>query len=111
MNEVSPMRPFLKNIVLAAFLALAVVGCSTAPKDPPPSSIKALDSTVVTTCKMNLKTDPELASSDIQVSAENDLLVLRGTVPSAEAKAKAEQIALKTKRVEKVANHLEIKSE
>ncbi|MCA9775666.1 MAG: BON domain-containing protein [Candidatus Eremiobacteraeota bacterium] len=103
------MSSKIKQLVLTFLLALAVVGCSTAPKDPPPSSIKALDSTVVTTAKMNLKTDPELAASDIQVSAENDLLVLRGTVPSEEAKAKAEEIAKKTKRVEKVANHLEVK--
>jgi osmotically-inducible protein OsmY len=103
------MNPYLKSVIVSVFLAVAVLGCSTQPKDPPPSSIKAIDSTVVTTCKLNLKSDIELASSDIKVSAENDLLVLRGTVPSEEAKAKAEQIALKTARVEKVANHLEVK--
>jgi osmotically-inducible protein OsmY len=103
------MSSLLKNIVLSAFLAVAILGCSTQPKDPPPRSIKAIDSTVITTCKMNLKTDVELASSDITVSAENDLLVLRGTVPSEEAKARAEKIAKKTPRVEKVANHLEVK--
>ena len=105
------MRSFWKNIVVSVFLAVAVLGCSTQPKDPPPSSIKAIDSTVVTTCKMNLKTDVELAASDITVSAENNLLVLRGTVPSEEAKSRAEKIALKTARVEKVANHLEVKTQ
>ena len=103
------MNSLIKQIVVSALLALAVVGCSTAPKDPPPSSIKALDMTVVNTAKMNLKTDAELAASGIEVTAENDLLVLRGTVPSEEAKTRAEEIAKKTPRVEKVANHLEVK--
>lgn len=103
------MISLCKQLVVFVLLALVLVGCSTAPKDPPPSSIKALDTTVVNTAKMNLKTDPELAASGIQVSAENDLLVLRGTVPSEEAKTRAEEIAKKTPRVEKVANHLEVK--
>ena len=94
--------------LLALFTLLLLLGCGVAPQDPPPTSIKAIDQTVVATAQMNLKTDAELASSQIQVSAENNLLVLRGTVPSEDAKKRAEGIALKTARVEKVANHLEV---
>ncbi len=93
---------------LAFFVLLLLLGCGVAPQDPPPSSIKAIDQTVVATAQLNLKTDAELAASQIQVSAENNLLVLRGTVPSQDAKKRAEEIAMKTARVEKVANHLEV---
>lgn len=99
------MRLFIATLVLSFTL-----GCSTAPQDPPPSSIKAIDQTVVATTQMNLKTDAELAASQIKVSAENDLLILRGTVPTQEAKKRAEEIAKKTARVEHVANHLEVSS-
>lgn len=88
--------------------AVILAGCA-GPKEPPPRSIKAIDQSVVATVKMNLKTDPTLASSSIQVMAENNLLVLRGTVPTQEAKDKAEQIALKTPKIDKIANHLEVK--
>jgi osmotically-inducible protein OsmY len=60
---------------------------------------------------MNLKTDPELAASGIKVKAENNLLILSGTVPSEDAKKRAEAIAKKTPRIEKIANHLVVSGE
>ena len=98
-------------LALATGLALSTLTGCAGPKEPPPRSIKAIDQTVVATVRMNLKTDAELASSTIQVSAENELLVLRGSVPSEEARKKAEEIALKTPKVKKVANHLEVATE
>ncbi len=100
----------MKRLILALATCLSftiLAGCA-GPKEPPPRSIKAIDQTVVATVRMNLKTDAELASSTIQVNAENDLLILRGSVPSEAARKKAEEIALKTPKVEKVANHLEV---
>lgn len=96
--------------ILASFAVLAILlgaGCA-GPKEPPPRSIKVLDDTVITAVKMNLKTDPVLASSKIDVAAENSLLVLRGTVPNEESKKKAEELARKVSKVENVANHLEV---
>jgi osmotically-inducible protein OsmY len=94
-----------------ACLALSLLffsGCA-GPTEPPPTSIKPIDQSVVAAVKMNLKTDGELAGCVIRVEAENELLILRGEVPTEEAKARAEQIALKSAKVEKVANHLEVK--
>lgn len=101
----------MKRAFLSLLAAAALSSCATAPSDPPPSSIHQIDQSVVATVQMNLKTDPELAASGIQVSAENDLLVLRGTVPSEDAKKRAESIAKKTPRIEKIANHLEVSGE
>lgn len=99
------MKRTLGLLVLALWLA------ACAPQEPPPRSIAALDQSVVATVTMNLKTDAELAASGIEVSAENDLLVLRGKVPSEAAKTRAEEIAKKTPRITKVANHLEVSGE
>ena len=101
----------MRNLFVSA-LALLILsfGC-LAPNEvsSPINSVKPIDKGVLTTVQINLKSDPALASSNIQVAAENNLVVLRGTVPSEEAKAKAEEIAKKVDRVEKVANHLEVK--
>ena len=99
------MKRLLASLAVLSFL----FGCSTAPQEPPPRSIKAIDQSVIATVKMNLKTDPVLAGCNIDVKAENGLLVLRGFVPNQEARDKAEEIALKTPKIEKVGNHLEIK--
>ncbi len=90
------------------FLLLVFACASGVPTDPPPNSIKPIDQSVVATTQMNLKTDPEIAASGLSVAAENGLLVLRGTVPSEEAKKRAEEIAKKSAGVDKVANHLEV---
>lgn len=100
------MKPLFASLVFS--LALLLAGCSTEPKEPPISSIKPIDQSVVAAVKMNLKTDAELAASNLEVKAENELLILRGTVPSPEAKERAEAIALKSAGVGKVANHLEV---
>lgn len=98
----------IRTCLLAVFL-LFLLACAAPPPPTPVNSIKVIDSGTVTAVKMNLKGDPDLAASDIKVTAENDLLVLRGSVPSEEAKQKAEEVARKTPRIEKVANHLEVK--
>jgi hypothetical protein len=97
----------MRTFAISLLLLLTFSACA-GPSEPPPSSIKPIDQSVVATVQMNLKTDPELAASGIMVQAENDLLVLRGSVPSEEAKKRAEEIARKTPRIEKIANHLEV---
>jgi osmotically-inducible protein OsmY len=56
-----------------------------------------------------LKGDPVLAGCVIKVSAQNDLLVLDGEVPTNDAKARAETMAGRVEGVKKIANHLEVK--
>lgn len=99
----------MTRFTLASLFLFLLLACAAPPPPTPVNSIKPLDTGTVTAVKLNLKGDPVLAASDIKVTAENDLLVLRGSVPSEEAKKKAEEVALKTPRIKKVANHLEIK--
>lgn len=99
----------MKRFLLSAACCCLLAGC--APKEGQLNSIEPIDKSVVATVQMNLKTDPELAASSLTVDAENNLLVLRGTVPSEAAKKRAEEIAKKTPRIEKVANHLEVSGE
>lgn len=90
---------------ILAFCATLVIGC-TGPTEPPPTSIKPLDTARVTAARVNLNNDPELGPCAIQVSAENDLLVMKGNVPSEEGKKRAETLVRKVEGIEKVANHL-----
>lgn len=95
------------RLVLLALCATLLMGCA-GPSEPPPTSIKPLDTARVTAARLQLNQDAELAPLNIQVSAENDLLVMKGAVPSEAAKAKAEKIVRKVEGIEKVANHLQV---
>lgn len=105
MREFEAMRKIFA--CLAVLSLLFGSGCPK-PKEPPPRSIQAIDDSVIATVKLNLKTDPDIAASNIDVSAENGLVALRGQVPSEDVKARAESIVKKSAKVEKVANHLEV---
>ena len=96
----------MKKLVLL-LLATLTLGCS-GPADPPPTSIQPLNSAHVQAAKANLATDVELAPCNIQVSAENDMLVLKGGVPSQAGKDRAETLVKKVEGIHKVANHLEV---
>ncbi|MBX3172714.1 MAG: BON domain-containing protein [Candidatus Eremiobacteraeota bacterium] len=94
-----------KSVLL--LIAVLVMGCS-GPTEPPPTSIQPIDSAKVQAAKINLSTDTELAPCNIQVSAENDMLVLKGGVPSQAGKDRAETLVKKVEGIKKVANHLEV---
>lgn len=97
------------RVWIVALLAALFFGCSTAPQEPPPTSIKPLDQAKVTAAKLNLSNDAELAPLGIQLSAQNDLLVMNGSVPSDAAKKRAEDLVRRVEGIHKVANHLEVK--
>ncbi len=102
--ESVPMRRLLTCLLLLSSLAIS---CS-APSEPPPSSIQALDRTRILAVESNLKTDPELASAGIQVSAKNYTVVLTGRVTSKEARQKAEDLARRVEGVTEVENKIEV---
>lgn len=87
--------------------ATLMMGCS-GPSEPPATSIRPLDQAKVSAARLNLQTDAELASCGLQLSAQNELLVMKGSVPSEAAKKRAEGLVRKVEGIEHVANHLEV---
>ena len=94
--------------LLVIFLALGLLAGCSGPSDPPPTSIYPLDKAKLTAAEMNMKSDPILAGCIIKCTAENDLLVITGEVPSEASKQKAEELARRTEGIKKVANHLKV---
>lgn len=97
----------MRKSLILGLLAWLLVGCS-GPQEPPPTSIKPIDQAKVSAAKINLQQDVEIGPCALQVSAQNDLLVLKGSVPSEAAKKRAEELVRKVGGIEKVANHLEV---
>jgi hypothetical protein len=97
----------MKTWISLILLASALFGCS-GPTSPPPTSIKPLDQAKVTAAKLNLANDAEIAPCNLQLKAENDLLVMNGSVPSEAAKKRAEELVRKVEGISNVANHLQV---
>jgi osmotically-inducible protein OsmY len=70
---------------------------------------KVTDASVTTRVKSGLVDEPMLKDTAIQVKTVDRVVTLKGTVASAEAKSRAEEIAAKTSGVLRVVNDLEIK--
>jgi hyperosmotically inducible periplasmic protein len=68
----------------------------------------AKDAYVTTAVKSRLLAEDDTPGMEINVDTEDGVVTLFGTVPSAEAKAKAEREAKKASGVERVVNELEI---
>ena len=100
------MKNFLAIIVATALL----FGCNSSPPEPI-NTIKPIDKATVAAVQMGFKSDPEMASYNITVSAKLDRLILSGTVGSEEAKEKAEKMAKKTPSISHVDNKLTVQSE
>ncbi len=98
------MRNLIPCLLLLGLLTAACAG----PSQPTPSSIQALDRTRILAVEANLKTDAELASAGVQVSARNDTVVLTGTVTSEAARQKAGDLARRVKGVNTVDNQLKV---
>ena len=98
-----------QGLCLFIVALMLFIGCA-GPTEPPPSSIKPIDSATVAAVDVQLKQDPILAGCVLKAQAQNDMVVLTGEVPTEEAKQKAEQLAKTVHGVEKVANHITVKN-
>jgi len=109
------MSRTVKSIALLLYLfsCLWIAGCTTPSQptaSPTPRTIEVLDRTHVLAVQSSLQQDAELASANITVNAKGDTLILEGVVQTPEAKTHAEEIARRTKGIEKVENKLEVSS-
>ena len=72
---------------------------------------KASDASVTTGVKAGLADEPLLRNSSIDVDTNDHVVTLKGTVPSAQAKARAAAIAGDTKGVTRVINQLLVRGD
>jgi osmotically-inducible protein OsmY len=70
---------------------------------------KMTDGSITTGVKTELSGEQLLKESAIDVDTKNEVVTLRGTVPSAAARARAETIAANTKGVARVVNELVVR--
>lgn len=74
------------------------------------AKVAVADGTITATVKTELAKDPVLKARDINVDTEHGRVILRGTAPSADAKAKATQLASSVNGVVSVSNQLTVAS-
>ena|SRR5215831_5554208 len=93
--------------VASTALVLSLSGCGTSPKHTHRPDLLD-DKVTAERVKAALdRSGPEF--KDIDVQASNGRVMLGGRVPSAEAKGRAEQIALSTHRVKDIDDRLEVR--
>ncbi len=97
----------MRHLAVLVLWALLALSCAP-PSSPPPSSVPPLDRTRVLAVETHLKNDETLATSRIQVSATGSRITLSGSVPSEEARLRAESLALKVRGVTQVENRLQV---
>lgn len=93
--------------VAAVALALSLLACESIPLDQPILGGSALsDTPLVAEVQKALKNNPQTARLRLKVSADEDVIILRGTVENDSQAYAAEQIAASVKGVRVVSNHL-----
>lgn len=97
----------MKKILAAVVTTVLLFGCQ-AEAPPPIDTIKPIDQATIAAVQLGYKSDPEMGSYNISVSAKMDHLILSGSVGSEEAKKKAEEMAKKSPAVKYVDNKLTV---
>ena len=97
----------LTHSLAAVALALSLTACETIALDQPVLGGEAVsDSPLVAEVKKALKNNPQTTMIRVKVSADEDVIILRGTVDNQAQITAAEQIAASVRGVRVVSNHL-----
>lgn len=88
--------------------ALISIGCANTDTPVEPRTIPQIDTAHVQAVTAALKTDGELAGEQIRVSAKGDIVVLEGTVQTADEKERADKLAHGIKGINKVENNITV---
>ncbi|CAN5291917.1 BON domain-containing protein [soil metagenome] len=98
----------LLSTLLVAISMVAVVGCSSTPKQE--STGEYVDDTVLTTkVKAAIFNEPTLKSTEVNVETFKGVVQLSGFVASAAAASKATEVASGVKGVKSVKNDMRVK--
>ncbi|GMV69543.1 MAG: hypothetical protein AMXMBFR76_19820 [Pseudomonadota bacterium] len=108
MKSVKKGRRYYRGAVVATgFLAVAAISpLHTAVAAERSATQRVDDAAITAQVKTRLLADEVTRSININVDTEAGVVTLRGTAPTAEAKAKAEQVAKSVEGVQVVANSL-----
>lgn len=108
MKSVKKGRRYYRGAVVATgFLAVAAISPLHTAVAAERSATQRIDDAAITAqVKTRLLADEVTRSININVDTEAGVVTLRGTAPTAEAKAKAEQVAKSVEGVQVVANSL-----
>jgi osmotically-inducible protein OsmY len=95
---------------LAAITLLATVGCATSASSKHQSTGEYLDDSVITTkVKAAIFNEPNLKSTEIKVETYDGVVQLSGFVSSADAQARAVEVARRIDGVKSVKNDMQVK--
>ena len=108
MKSVKKSHRYYRGVVVATgFLAVAAINpLQTAVAAERSATQRVDDAAITAQVKTRLLADEVTRSININVDTEAGVVTLRGTAPTAEAKAKAEQVAKSVEGVQVVANSL-----
>jgi osmotically-inducible protein OsmY len=102
-NRITKRLPRITELQLAALL---LAGCAS-PKSPNAAAGNVLDDRVTSErVELALRRDSRFDFSHVRVRTDGGTVFLSGTVESAEAKKRAEELARTLTRVQKVENRL-----
>jgi len=89
-------------IAIVSVMAIFLIGCERR---------SVSDSTVTSTVKTKLATDPQTSAYKISVDTSGGVVTLNGAVPTAAEKAEAERVARNTEGVRQVVNNITVQQE
>jgi osmotically-inducible protein OsmY len=92
----------LTSIFIVSALVISLIGCE---------SRTASDTTITTTVKNKLATDPETSATKINVDTSGGVVTLSGAAQTAAEKAEAERLARNTTGVRQVVNNITVEGE
>src|SRR5262245_14246791 len=92
----------LTFIAIVCAMAIFLIGCERR---------SASDSTITTTVKSKLASNPDTSALRIDIDTSNGVVTLSGAVPTAAEKAEAERVSRNTDGVRQVVNNLTVEQE
>jgi hyperosmotically inducible protein len=100
------MPTFMKTIAMAVVIVALAVGCQSTTGKTAGRVVD--DATITASVKSKLVADKASNLTRVDVDTNNATVYLKGTVDSAEQKAKAEQLAWQASGVKNVVNNLQV---
>ncbi len=96
----------MHKILFSAFLALFLMQAVCLAKDPP----QVTDDTISDAVRVRLASDQVVGVLPLEVTVQQGVVTLAGSVDQKSLRSRAESVARKVKGVKKVVNNIEVKA-